>query len=127
MPMKFFLILLGVLILIVCSVNPIAKFLIKKGFENQGKPWAQEVVMTSARIQMLTSNEAAARPVFESGLVAFPNYPKRDKVHYWIGRCYEKERNKTMAKEWYERFLTYWPKHPWADLARRRITDMETN
>ena len=117
---------MALVIFVVCGITPITKFLIKKGFENQNKPWAPETVMTSARIQMLTLNEVAARPVFESGLVAFPNYPKRDKVHYWIACCYVKERNKKMAKEWFERFLTYWPQHPWADMARRRITDLET-
>ena len=100
--MKNFLLLIAVIIVVVCSLTPITNFLIKKGFQNKDKPWAPVTVVTCARIQMLLMNTTATRPALESSLTTFPNYPKRDKVHFWIALCYEKEKNNKAAKEWFD-------------------------
>ena len=125
--MKKALIIILLVIVVVGSLLPISRYMIQMGFTKYQKPWAADFVVTGARLQMYMMRYAEARPTFEKVLSVFPNYLRRDRVHFNVAFCYEKEGNDKMAIEWYNRFLAQWPKHPWADQVRHRVADIEAN
>lgn len=109
------------------SLLPISRYMVKIGFEKYRKPWAAGVVVTGARMQMYMMRYAEARPTFDRALTVFPAYPRRDRLVFNIAFCFEKEGNDKEAIEWYSRFVSTWPKHPWVDQARDRANDLEAS
>jgi len=123
---KAFIVILLVIV-VAGSLLPISRYMIQMGFTKYRKPWAAGFVVTGARMQMYMMRYAEARLTFEKALSVFPAYPGRDRVHFNVAFCYEKEGNDKMALDWYNRFLSYWPNHTWANQVRYRIADIEAN
>ena len=60
----------------------------------------------------------------ENALDTWPRMEKADRVHFWVGLCYERSGNAAMAVQWYEAFLAKYPNHMWADQARRKVAQL---
>lgn len=120
---------LGIVILVIVfvlgSLSPAASYMVKQGFKQPTKPWAENTVIRGARIHMLMMNYSTARPTFEQALGVFPRSVKRPDIIYWVAFCYEKEENYKSCKEWYHAFINAYPQHRWIDQAKRRLAQVE--
>ncbi|MEI8079985.1 MAG: hypothetical protein WCH61_10210 [bacterium] len=123
--MKKTLIVLVLFSLLVSALIPVSNQLITQGYKHRDQPWAATAVVAGGRIRMYLRQFPEARGVFETALQQFAAYPRRDKLHYWIARCYENENNSRQARVWYANFLTQWPTHSWANRVRERDARLE--
>jgi outer membrane protein assembly factor BamD (BamD/ComL family) len=123
--MKPLLIFLGAIILFSSCIMPITGYGIEQGFKHKDKGWAPKVVLVSARTRMRLMQYSQARPALEQFLTVFSKHPDQAQVYFWIGLCNEKEKNIKIARGWYERFLSSWPRHEWADQVRRRVANID--
>lgn len=125
--MKKLLMLVAILVVVSWSSLPLSGLLIKQGFEHREKKWAPDAVLTGARIQVYMLKYATARPTLEQMLLVFPRYAGTDRVFFYIGLCFEKERNYKKAREWYQRFVQVYPNHPWTSQVQRRDANLEVS
>ena len=125
--MKYFLVFIVIFALCVSALVPIGNLLVNQGYKHRDRPWAARAVVTGGRIRMHMLQYPEARAALEPVPQYFPAYPRRDKIYFWIGLCYEKEHNPRLAREWYRRFLSTWPNHPWASQVREHDARLEVS
>ena len=125
--MKKLLIIPAALVALVIFIVPISILMVKQGFRNRDKAWAPKMVYTGGRIQMRLLRYGAATRVLERAVEVFPDSDRVDEMYYQIGLCYQKIDQPTVAVRWYKEFVTRWPRHMWADQARRRLAELEVH
>ena len=123
--MKNLIIAIVVLVLLFSSILPISALLVKQGFKKPEATWAPKVVTFGARLRMKIFRYGSARVILERAIKTWPEHEKVDEQTYWIGFCYEKSGKEEQAVTWYGTFLQRWPKHRWAEQAKRRIDMIE--
>jgi outer membrane protein assembly factor BamD (BamD/ComL family) len=95
--------------------------------ENIDKAWAPDLAYRAARINMKLWRYGAATAIFEKVRETWPDEPFIPRLNYQLALCYENRGLNKEAKAGYEQFLKAYPKHPWADQARKRLANIEAN
>ncbi len=125
--MKYLFIGLGILLVCVIMIVPISAFMVRQGFANRSKSWAPSAAYSAARIRMRIGRYRTAATILEKAIQTWPRDERVPRAHYWIALCYERLGDSAKAIEWYTRFTTTYPKHMWADQARRRTANVQAN
>jgi TolA-binding protein len=123
--MKKLIILLAIPFVVLSTILPVTALLVKKGFAQPQESWAPKAVYFGARLRMKIARYETARRILAKALTTWPTYDRVDDATYWVGFCYEKTDRDAEAMTWYRNFLQKWPRHRWAEQARRRLELLE--
>ncbi len=123
--MKFVLWIVIPVFLLVISVVPLATLGAKQAFAHPEKPWAPGVAVTSAQAMTYATVYSGALEILLKANQTFPAYPRRDRVYFLIGYCYEKDCKYPEARQWYNAFLQAFPGHEWTGKIQKRMADLE--
>jgi len=107
------------------SMVPISGYMYSKGIQNPTKSWAPGLAEKGIRIRMVFGNYGNAARMWQQAATTWPRHPDHPKMVYRIGFCYEKANQTDQAISWYQQYLAAYPKHVWADQARRRLQTLQ--
>ena len=122
--MKWLVVAVAVVVVMLASVVPLSGFMVRKGLENPGKSWAPGLTQKGARLRMIFGNYEGAALIWERAANTWPQHPDCAKMVYRVGFCYEQAKKPTQALAWYNRYLSIYPQHMWAEQARRRVQNL---
>ena len=123
--MKWLLIALVVIFVVLGSIIPITGYMISKGLDNPTKSWAPGLTQKGVRIRMIFGNYDGAAQIWQQAAMTWPDHPDCPIMVYRVAFCLEKAKQPEQAMVWYGKYLAAYPKHRWADQARRRLQTLQ--
>lgn len=111
------------------SLPQISVFMARKAFraENINRPWAPKIAYGAGKLNMRLWRYKAGGTILKKCLETWKDAEWAGNATFQLALCYEKQGKADKAIAQYKLFLKKYPKHQWAEQARKRISNIEAN
>ena len=121
--MKKAIIIIVIVVVAIGSIDPYSTHVINSGFKDK-KP---DKCLSGALLKQRMFQHKSALNAYKKIIKKFPDFKEIGKCHYYVAYCYEKTDRPNEAMEAYNDFINRYPKNEFAEIAKKRLTQLKIN